>query len=207
MVKIMGLPQTQQVRFTIEEYLRLEADALEKHEYCDGKILAMAGGSPEHSLVIANVIREIGNQLKGKSCRVYDSNLRIRIPRKTLYIYPDISVICGAIEFDPRDVNRGSILNPQVIVEVLSPSTEAYDRGEKFERYRSLDSMQEYVLVSQITPRIEIFLRHPDGAWLFNAFAGLQAAAAMRSLEISLPLVEVYAGVEFPPAADDTIEK
>src|SRR5438105_5763209 len=130
-------------RFTIDEYLRLEASAKQRHEYRNGQIIAMAGGSPEHSLIIANVIRELGNHLKGKPCRVYDSNLRVRIPRTPLYTYPDVSVICGETQVDPQDPGRTTATNPRLIVEVLSSSTEADDRGEKFRRYRSLESLDE----------------------------------------------------------------
>jgi Uma2 family endonuclease len=195
----MTLHQAKPARFTIEEYLRLEADAVEKHEYRDGEIVAMAGGSPQHSLVIANLIREVGNRLKGKPCRVYDSNLRVRVARTTLYTYPDLTVICGDPEFDPQDRNRTTVVNPRLVVEVLSPATEAEDRGEKFIRYLQIDSLQEYVLVSQLAPRVETYFRRGDGSWLFTPAAGLEALAKLRSLEIDLPLAEAYAGIEFPP--------
>jgi len=116
--------------FTISDYLNRERDSLEKHEYRDGEILAMSGGSARHSLISANVIRELGNRLKGKPCRVYDSNLRIRIPRSVLYTYPDASVVCDAPQVDPDDPLKETVINPTVVVEILSPSTEAYDRGE-----------------------------------------------------------------------------
>jgi len=183
--------------FTISDYLNRERDSLEKHEYRDGEILAMSGGSARHSLISANVIRELGNRLKGKPCRVYDSNLRIRIPRSVLYTYPDASVVCDAPQVDPDDPLKETVINPTVVVEILSPSTEAYDRGEKFGRYRQLDSLKQYVLVSQSMPRIELFLRHGDGAWLFTAFSGVEATADLASLRITLALSEVYAGVDF----------
>jgi Uma2 family endonuclease len=193
---------TRHARFSVEEYLRLEAEAAERHEYRDGEIVAMAGGSPEHSLIIANLIREIGNQLKGGPCRVYDSNLRIRVPRSTLYTYPDLSVICGEPQFDPQDRRRTTILNPRVLVEVLSAGTEAYDRGDKFRRYLEIESLQEYVLLSQSSPFAESYLRRGDGSWLFTPAAGLDAAIKLRSLELELPLAEAYAGITFPPEPD-----
>lgn len=200
----MGLPAAQQRRYTIEEYLELERASHEKHEYIDGRIiplgevLSMAGGSYEHSLITANIVRELGNALKGKACRVLESNLRVRIPRTPLFAYPDVSVICGPPQFDADDKGRGTVTNCSLIVEVLSSTTEAYDRGEKFDRYRRLDSLQEYVLVSQETARVEVFLRQQGGGWLFTAFAGIDSVATLRSLALDLPLAEVYAGIEIP---------
>jgi Uma2 family endonuclease len=192
----MGIP-VEKRRHTISEYLRLERESVEKHEYRDGEILAMAGGSPNHSLITANFIRELGNVLKGKPCRVYDSNLRVLIPRTPLYTYPDASVLCSEPKLDPQDEKKGTITDPRLLAEVLSASTEAYDRGEKFTRYRQIDSLQEYVLISQHTPRVEMFFRRSDGTWLFTAVAGLESIARLTSLEIAIPLREIYAGVEF----------
>jgi Uma2 family endonuclease len=191
-------------RYSVEEYLRLEADAVEKHEYRDGEIVAMAGGSYEHSLIIANLIGEVRNRLKGGPCRVFDSNLRIRLARTTLYTYPDASVICGELQFDPKDRNRTTVLNPRVVIEVLSPATEAYDRGEKFRGYLGLESLREYVLLSQHTPLMETYFRRGDGTWLFTPAPGLDAVAKLRSLDVELPLAEVYAGVQFPPEPERT---
>jgi Uma2 family endonuclease len=197
-------------RYTVEEYLRFEAESPERHEYHDGEIvavgelLAMAGGSLNHSLIIANVIRELGNRLRGTPCRVFDSSLRIRIPRKTLYAYPDVSVVCGPTAFDPDRSLGETILNPRLIVEVLSPGTEAYDRGKKFARYGEIDSFQEYVLVSQDTMFVETFFRQADSTWQFRNFSGSDGVARLRSVGADLSLAEVYAGVEFesdsPPA-------
>jgi Uma2 family endonuclease len=186
-------------RFTVTEYLQLEAGAKVRHEFRDGEIVAMAGGSPEHSLIIANIIRELGNRLKGKPCRVYDSNLRVRIPRTPLYTYPDVSVICGETQVDPQDPGRTTATNPRLIVEVLSNSTEADDRGEKFRRYLSLESLEEYVLVSQVRARVETFTRQGDGSWRFATAAELESRAVFSSLQVELPLSEIYAGVQFPP--------
>lgn len=194
----MGLPAAKR-RYTVAEYLELERNSADRHEFNDGEILAMAGGTPEHSLIVANVIREVGNRLKGKPCRVYDTNLRVAVAGPSRYLYPDSSVICGPVEYDLQDASRQTVTNPRLIVEVLSPSTEAYDRGEKFTRYRGIASFQEYVLVSQHTPLVETFYRQPDGTWLVNFFSGLDAVARLRSLDIPLPLQEVYSGVAFAP--------
>lgn len=186
-------------RYSVDEYLRRERDSVDKHEYRDGEIVLMAGSSANHSLIAANLIRAMANALLGKPCRVFDSNLRILFPRKVFYTYPDVTVSFGTVQFDPRDKSTGTALNPRLIVEVLSPSTEGYDRGEKFDSYREIDSLQEYVLVSQTSPHIQTFVRQKDGMWLFRAFAGIEAVARLPSLEIEVPLREAYAGVEFPP--------
>jgi Uma2 family endonuclease len=189
---------------TIEEYLDLEQTSLEKHDYCDGEliainqIIAMAGGMPMHSLTIANTIGELRNRIKGGPCRVFDSNLRIGILNKTRLMYPDISVVCGELRYDPRDKHLTTVTNPRVIIEVLSPGTDEYNRAEKFDRYREIDSFEEYILISYSTPRVESYRRHEDGSWLFNVFFGMDAAAKIGSLGIEVPLKEIYAGVEFP---------
>jgi Uma2 family endonuclease len=193
-------------RYSIEDYLRLERDSRDKYEYDDGEILAMSGGSPTHSLIASNVNGELRARLKGKRCRVYESNLRISVPGKRRYVYADGTVICGLLEYDPADTKQETVVNPEVIIEVLSPSTEKYDRTKKFDLYRSAASFREYVLVSQDVPRVETFLRQPDGTWAFDVAAGLQTSVRLRSLNTEVPLAEVYAGVEFPaePARDPT---
>jgi Uma2 family endonuclease len=147
------------------------------------------------------VIGELRHRLRGKPCRVFDSNLKIRVARDVRYCYPDASVVCGEVQFDPGDVGRQTAINPRLVVEVLSPSTELFDRGEKFRRYLELESLQEYVLIAQDQARVETYVRQADGGWRFDAFDGREATADLRSLSIDLPLSEVYAGVEFSPAA------
>lgn len=194
----MGLPQAKRL-YTVEEYFRLEGDARDRHEYHGGEILAMAGGSADHSLIITNLIADVHARLKGKPCRVYEGNLRVRAGAAPCYVYPDATVVCGHREFDPADPNGETVTNPRVVFEVLSPSTEAYDRGEKFDGYREAGPLEEYVLIWQRTPRVEVFTRQGDGTWSFVAVTGLDAAARLRALQVDLPLAEVYAGVEFPP--------
>jgi len=196
----MGLAQPKQL-LTPEEYLRRERDSLDKHEFYRGEVFAMAGGSAEHSRITANAIRRIGERLDGSPCGVFDSNLRIRIPSSSLYTYPDVSVICGPLEYDPLDRSRETVLNPRVLVEVLSPSTEAYDRGTKFENYQQIDSLREYLLLSQNVARAETFLRQPDNTWLYTAVTGLETSVLLASLRIEVPLAELYAGITFPPTA------
>lgn len=196
------MPVQPRSRFTLQEYFQRERDSMEKHEYRNGEIIAMAGGSARNSLVIANLIGALWTQLQGKPCRVYESNLRVRIARKVLYTYPDLSVVCGALYFDADDTSQHTILNPRVIIEVLSESTEAYDRGEKFMRYREIDSLEEYVLVSQHAPRVETFSRQKDDRWLLQTFEGLDQSVRIGSIELSLPLTQVFAGVELPEIKD-----
>jgi Uma2 family endonuclease len=198
-------------RYSLADYLAREKVSPEKHEFRDGEILLMAGGSADHSLVIANVIRALGNLLSGKPCQVFDSNLRVRIPRTVLYTYPDATVICGPRTVDPNDPTGETITNPKLIVEVLSPATEAYDRGEKFARYRQIDSFDEYVLVSLAAARIETFYRPPlpndassvtERPWLISTISGTAATAKLRSLNLDLSLAEVYRGIELPAAPE-----
>lgn len=198
----MPVPQTIR-RFTAEEYLAGERDAQDKHEYYHAEVFAMSGGSPDHSLISSNVNREVGNLLKGKPCRAYESNLRIRIPRTTLYTYPDVSVICGERQFDPLDTRKETVTNPALIIEVLSPSTETWDRGGKFRNYQQMDSLREYVLVSTNKPLVETFLRQDDGNWIYHAAAGVEAVVRLNSLGIQLALSEIYSGVEFPPPGNE----
>jgi Uma2 family endonuclease len=201
----MGLPQPKP-RYTIPEYINREIDAEQKHEYHNGEILAMSGGSPEHALLAANIIRAIGNRLQGKPCRVYTSDLRVAISPSARFVYPDATVVHPPLEIHRDDPFRQSVTNPRLIVEVLSPKTEAYDRGDKFLHYRQLPSFQEYVLVSPYGPLIETFRRRDDGSWLFTPYQGPDASAGLPSIGISIPLAEVFANVDFipppaPPAA------
>lgn len=195
----MSTQPIEKFRCTVSEYLHYERESIAKHEYRDGEVLAMAGGSYNHSVIVANVIGELRAALKGKPCRVSDSNLRIRIPRTPLYTYPDAVIVCGEPRFDPNDTAHETVTNPRVLVEVLSPSTEAYDRGEKFTRYQLLDTLEEYVLITQDSPRTETYFRQSDGAWLFTPGHGIEARLRLRSLELDLPHSEIYAGITFPP--------
>lgn len=184
---------------TIEEYFLREAKAEVKSDYIGGYAVAMAGGSPRHSLVTANVNRAIGNALSGKPCNVYDSNLLVGIPNSPYTHYPDISVVCGGLEYDPRDPGKNTVTNPVVIVEVLSPGTMASDRGEKFDRYRQLASMREYVLVFQDRPEVQTFFRRDDGTWLLRVVTGASSAVRLNALDIELNTDDVYRGVTFDP--------
>ena len=190
----MGLPQ-RAARLTPAEYLKIERAAEIRHEYFNGEMFAMSGGSPHHSLIKMNAGGELRTQLKGRPCTAFDSDLRIQISPTGLYTYPDISVVCGELEFD--DDQRDTVLNPTLLVEVLSDSTEAYDRGKKFEHYRRIDSLREYVLISQKSPTIERYLRNPDHTWTLTAVIGLDASIHLPTIDVTLSLAEVYDRVTF----------
>jgi len=194
----MGLPVEKKLRYTLAEYLEMEKTATEKHEFHQGEIRCMSGGTLNHSLIIANCIGELRSILKGKPCRVFDSNLRIGVPRSILYTYPDLTVICGKAEMDPRDSTQQTALNPRLIVEVLSPTSEGYDRGDKFNFYRQIETFEEYILISQIDAKAETFFKQNDGTWLFSVFTGPGAKLNLRSLGIELVIDDLFAGVEFP---------
>ena len=179
-----------------QQYLAIERAAEGRSEYLDGEMVAMTGGSRNHGLIAGNLVRELGTQLRDRPCEVYPSDLRVQVSPTGLYTYPDVVVVCGEPRFEDGELD--TLLNPTVIVEVLSPTTESYDRGRKFEHYRTLGSLAEYLLVAQEQPRIERFLRQGDGLWLFGDAAGLAAVLTLPSIGCELALAEVYAKVRFP---------
>lgn len=185
-------------RLSESEYLEIERTADLRSEFFNGEMFAMAGGKPEHSLIATNLAREFGTRLKGGPCVAYNADLRIKVEPTGLYTYPDLSVICGALEF--ASGTDDTIVNPVLLVEVLSESTEAYDRGTKFEHYRRIGSLREYLLVSQKQPRVEQFMRQADGRWLLNEAAGLESTMEIPSLNISVSLREIFANVKFLPS-------
>jgi Uma2 family endonuclease len=188
------------VKLTPREYLARERVAAFKSEFYRGEMFAMAGGSAAHSLIIANLIREVGVRLKGGPCRVYDSNLRVKVSTTGLYTYPDVTVVCEDAKFE--DEVFDTLLNPRVLIEVLSDSTEKYDRGEKFKHYRNIASLQEYILVAQDEPLVESFVRQQNDTWLLRPHVGMESVLACSAIPVTVPLNEVYAGVALPPAGD-----
>lgn len=194
----MGLAQPVQ-RFSVAEYYALEEAAEYRSEYFEGEIFAMAGGSARHSLISANLLRELGNQLKGKCCTAYESNLRLKVEASGLRSYPDAGVYCGQLAFDAEDPRGQTALNPTVLFEVLSPSTEAYDRGKKAENYRLIPSLKAYVLISQDRAKVEVFERVGDGFWRLSEAGGLEGSIALECIEVTLSLGELYDRVEFDP--------
>jgi len=181
-----------------QDYLDFERSSPDKHEYADGEIFAMSGGTIEHSSIAANIIIELGNALLGRGCRVLTSDMRIKIPATGRYVYPDGSVVCARPEF--TDDKRDTLLNPRLIIEVLSDSTEAYDRGDKFVAYQTVASLNEYVLASQKEARIEVFSRQPDGSWSLRSY-GPGDRAALSSLGCVLEVDRVYTDVFAPGVA------
>jgi Uma2 family endonuclease len=175
--------------YTLEEYILLESMSNVRHEYVDGEIAAMAGGSPEHGGLCANVITALSNLLDGRPCRVFTSDVRVRIRATGLDTYPDVSVVCGVIERDDRD--RHALSNPVVLVEVTSPSTEAYDRGQKVEHYKRIPSLREIVIVSHVEPRLDVWQRADDGAWGVYTF-GAGSSATLPSIGAALSVDAVY---------------
>jgi Uma2 family endonuclease len=186
-------------RLTQAEYLEIERRAEFKSEFRDGEMFAMSGGSRPHSRIACNLISAIDTQLKGSPCMVFNSDMRVKVQMAGLYTYPDVSVLCGPEEVE--DEHDDVLLNPTVIAEVLSDSREAYDRGKKFEMYRRLPSLREYLLVNQHEPLIEQFIRQPGGEWLLRDVSGLEGKLSLPSLGITIALAEVYSKVRFQPAA------
>ncbi|WP_437563970.1 Uma2 family endonuclease [Sorangium sp. So ce542] len=175
--------------WTYAEYLEQERASPTKHEFLNGEIFAMAGGTPEHARLCLSVGAELRAHLRGRPCVVYSSDLRVRVQATGLSTYPDVSVVCGRLERDPED--KDAVLNPIVLIEVLSDSSEAYDRGQKFAHYRRMPSLREYVLVSQHEPRIEVFHRNEDGSWtLREARAG--EGAELQAIGCTLSVDDVY---------------
>ncbi len=186
--------------FTPEEYLALEVKAEYKSQYIDGEIFAMAGAQPSHVLVTGNLIIALGMRFRGRECQVYFTDMRLSVRAGGLYTYPDVMALCGKPEFD-TSYQPVSLLNPQVIFEVLSPSTEAFDRGDKFARYRKLDSLTDYVLVSANRMRVEHHALQSTGVWTYEEYEHPANLVRLVSVDCEVPLHEVYDKVDLSGAA------
>lgn len=175
---------------TEEDYLKFERSSETRHEYYAGEIVAMAGASRNHNRIVGNTYVSLHNQLRERPCEFFSSEMRVKVSPAGLYLYPDVVVACGTPQYadDIRDI----LLNPTIIIEVLSPSAESYDRGKKFQHYRTLDSLQEYVLIAQESHRIERFLRQTDGEWVLADAIGLDAMLELPSIQCTLLLADVY---------------
>ncbi len=195
-------------RMSETEYLLFERSSEIKHEYVNGEIYAMSGASIKHNTIVGNLIGAMHSQLRKKPCTVFPSDLKVRAPFSRTYSYPDVTVVCG--EPIVSDSYADVLLNPTVIFEVLSPSTERYDRGRKFLHYREIESLQEYVLVAQDAPRIERFIRDSEVTWRFSDVSGLAATLELPSVGCVLALADVYEMVTFKadesPAIDDNTQ-
>lgn len=193
------MPLRPQPRLSPQEYLAAERAGQQKHEYFQGETFAMAAASFAHVTIASNIVVALGSQLKERLCQVFSSDLRVKVSRTGLYSYPDAGVVCEDPEFD--DEHNNTLLNPRVLVEVLSPSTENYDRGKRFTHYRRLESLSDYLLVAQDQPRIEQFVRQPTGDWLLHDVDEPSGAVRLASIGCQLPLADVYAKADFTDSA------
>jgi Uma2 family endonuclease len=187
----------QPVQFTAEEYLARERAAETKSEFHDGRIVAMAGGTGPHSQLACGFVRELGNIAKAKGCSVFNSDMKLRIAANNRVCYPDVSGLCGRPEY--LDESRDVLLNPSFVIEVLSKSTEACDRGRKLALYMALPSVVEIALVSVVEVRVDKYTRQPDGIWRFDGYSGVESQVSFVSMGSAVSLQEVYAGVELDP--------
>ncbi len=181
-------------RYSAEEYLAIERETEYKREFVAGEIFAMGGASPKHGLIAGNTAGELRNRLRETNCQVYTADLRIQAEADRAYLYPDVVVVCGRPEY--RDSRRDTVTNPLVIVEVLSPTTRNYDRGDKFAHYRRLDSLREYILIDQDTCHVEHFVRK-QGIWEFSESDDIQGNLVIPALDITIALKEIYAKLEY----------
>jgi len=188
-----------QARMSVAQYLQRERDAQIKNEFFDGEVFAMAGASPTHSLIVGNVVTALNLQLKGRDCTVHPSDLRVKVAPTGLFTYPDVVVVCGQKQFAQEDPD--TLVNPRLIVEVLSDSTEAYDRGRKFEHYRTIESFVECLLVAQDKCHVERFVRQADHRWLLSETSQMDDTIMLESLSCPLVVADIYAKVTFGVAA------
>ncbi len=187
-----AIPKT---KLTPEEYLEIERKAEYKSEYFGGEVFAMAGAKRRHNVIAWNIGGELRQHLKGENCEAYPADMRVFVPQTGLYTYPDLVVVCGEPQF--QDNAFDTLLNPILIIEVLSDTTETYDRGKKFQHYRSIESLQEYILVSQDEARIEKYVKRGDGFWLLSEAVGLDSEIEFASIECRIALAEVYDKIDF----------
>lgn len=180
---------------TPQEYLALERQAETKSEYYAGEIFALAGASLRHNLIAGNVLAALHSQLKGGDCQVYPSDLRVKVPQIPYYSYADVTVVCGKPQLE--DDHGDNLLNPIVIVEILSRSTERRDRTSKFESYRRIETLREYVLIAQDTSRVEQYRKQPDEAWIFSETTDADGTLKLASIGCELSLSDIYARVDF----------
>jgi len=181
---------------TTEEYLAIERQAEYKSEYFAGEVFAMVGASRKHNLIATNIVIALGQQLKKKPCELYTSDMRVRVPATGLYTYPDVVIACGEPEFEDEHVD--TLLNPTLIVEILSTSTASYDRIKKFSYYRTVESLSEYLLVAQDEYKLEQYVKQGDGRWLLSDIRSREAIVELSSIQCRLALDDVYDKVALP---------
>jgi Uma2 family endonuclease len=183
-------------RLSEEDYLRLERESDVRHEYLAGEIFAMVGASKDHNRIVTSTSFALYAQLRKRPCDLFANDMRVKVGTSGLYTYPDLTVICGEPLFFEEDSN--TLLNPTVIIEVLSPSTEGYDRGKKFQHYHALRSLKEYLLITQDAYHIDQFVRKGEANWLFTDYDGLAANLNLASIDCTLALADVYEKVDLP---------
>lgn len=181
-----------------DEYLAIERDVPGKHEFYRGEMFAMGGASTEHNQITFNLAGTLHSQLKNRDCFAYVNDMRVKVSPTGLYTYPDVVVTCDKPQFEDKVLD--TLLNPQAIIEVLSDTTEKYDRGKKAEQYRQIESLREYGLVAHDRPHLELFTREDDGIWRLTEASGLEASIELPLIGCRLNLADVYAKVEFSPA-------
>jgi Uma2 family endonuclease len=184
-------------KLTEVEYLAIERDAEFKSEFYRGEMFAMAGASLQHNALKDNLVGELHNHLKDGPCRTYSADMRVKVQQTGLYTYPDVVIVCGSPKLEQVQ-GVDTLLNPQVVIEILSEATERYDRGAKFEQLQKLPSVREYVLVSQDKIRVERFVRQPDETWLLTTFDKPDGEFSLATVPVRVPLADVYRGVELP---------
>ena len=184
-------------KITVSEYFEIERNSLEKHEYYEGELFAMAGAKKKHNLIVSNLIISIGSQFKGRPCSVYPPDMKVAVDKYNHYTYPDISVVCGESKF--VNESEDSLVNPKVIIEVLSDSTEKYDRGKKFQSYRNISSLEEYVLVSTENKKVELFTKSSEDKWVFSE-SDESGIIKLASIDCVLNLDDIYDKVEVSPS-------
>lgn len=186
---------------TPEEYLELEDRSRDKHEYWNGELYMMAGASLNHNKIVMNTFKELDRHLAKRPCDVFANDVRLRVEKADLYTYPDLIVICGKVEIDPRQ--KDTVMNPALIVEVWSESTREYDQTRKFARYRQIPSLQEYVMIDQTQPYIEYF-RREGRFWVLETIEGMEAVLALGALDCEIPLTGIYERVEWSEQGTNT---
>jgi Uma2 family endonuclease len=180
---------------TPQQYLEIERAAPSRSEYCDGEMFAMAGAGEAHNLIVMNIAGSLWQQFRNRPCRAYSNDMRVRVSATNLYTYPDVVAVCGEPRF--QDDRRDTLLNPILLVEVLSPSTEAYDRGRKFDQYQTVDSLREYLLLSTDRIHADLYTRQADGRWLLTSAGSINDSLALDSVNAHLIMADIYDKVAF----------
>jgi Uma2 family endonuclease len=185
-------------RYTLEEYFELERTSEEKYEYFNGEVFCMSGVQRNHAQIEGNLMTTFKNRLSGRGCHVYGASLRVKTPSLAPYRYPDLSIVCDAPQFEQIS-GLDTLTNPVLIIEILSPSTEAFDRGDKFTHYKSIPAFREYLLVAQHRPHVTHYVRKDDDKWEYEEFNDLAATIYLPTVDSNLSLADIYLNVEFPP--------